>query len=285
LDGDCDGAVDESYEDLGQMCDNGDIGSCRDMGVKICDPQDPSQTICDFSQPPDPDPLAPRPEECNGADDNCDGIIDNSDPADPDRVIDDMVHVQRSGLDFWIYRYEASRPDATETSAGGSDVRACSKQGALPWGGATYAQAEAACQAVGKRLCSPAEWLAACAGSSGLSYPYGDTYDGEMCNGRDLDGIPGGDDDNILLPAGDTGLLSGCVSEDSVHDMSGNLREWTTEQSGDTGDPDYTPIYVVRGGDYTTPEPGLGCTFTLSQAVADVILPTIGFRCCSDTAP
>jgi hypothetical protein len=38
-------------------------------------------------------------------------------------------------------------------------------------------------------------------------------------------------------------------------------------------------------GAYHTPGPGLGCTFDLSQAVEDVVLPAVGFRCCSESPP
>lgn len=41
----------------------------------------------------------------------------------------------------------------------------------------------------------------------------------------------------------------------------------------------------VPAGEFHSPHPGLTCDFTLSQAVSTVLLPTIGFRCCSDTAP
>jgi hypothetical protein len=279
-DGDCDGAVDEFFVDLGQECDNGGIGACRDVGLRVCDPVDATATVCDLSFPPDPDPLAPRAELCNGVDDNCDGVVDNFDPTDPERVVDDMVHIGHHGLDIWIYRYEASRPDATGLGSGASAARACSRAGVVPWANVTFDEAAAACAAVGKRLCAPDEWLAACEGASLNLYPYGGSYLGATCNGVDHDGIPGGTDDDVLLPAGD---LAGCVSEDGAYDLSGNLREWTDDQTGVTTGGD--PIYVVRGGEYHTPAPGLTCDFTLSQAVSTVVLPTIGFRCCSDTAP
>ncbi len=284
-DGDCDGVADEPFPELGRTCDNGELGACRDEGVIVCDPNDPTTVTCDLSVPPDPDPLAPRQEECNGVDDDCDGIVDNSDPTDPARVRDDMVHIQRDGLDFWIYRYEASRPDATAADPGSMNFRSCSKPNVLPWAGVTFEEAEAACRAVGKRLCTAQEWMAACAGPSGNAYPYGNDYDPDACNGEDLDGVPGGQDDDVLLPTGDPGLLGSCVSEEGIHDLSGNLREWTDDQRGDTGEPDHEPIYVVRGGGYTTVGPALQCSFDLSLEVGGVVLPTVGFRCCSDAPP
>jgi hypothetical protein len=279
-DGDCDGAVDEGFPDLGQACDNGRIGACRDAGERACDPLDPTRTFCDLSVLPDADPLAPRPEVCNGADDNCDGIVDNPDATDLERVLDDMVHVTHHGLDFWIYRYEASRPDATAALPGASGARACSNPDVLPWSNVTYAEAELACLAVGKRLCTAAEWRAACEGPGGWSYPYGDVYEPGTCNGVDLDGIPGGTDDDVLLA---TGEAAACESDDGAFDLSGNLREWTADLRSVTGDGE--PVYVVRGGEYQTPYPGLTCAFDFAQAVGSVPLPSVGFRCCSDVAP
>ncbi len=271
-DGDCDGAVDETFTDLGQECDNGLLGACRDMGLKVCNPGNPYETICDLSFPPDPVPGAPFPEVCNGIDDNCDGIVDNFDPGDPDRVIDDMVYINHSGLDFYIYRHEASRPDATGSLPGSSGARPCSRPGVLPWSNVTFSEARSACERVGKRLCTGPEWQAACAGAADLLYPYGQFYEPLSCNGVDYG--------SVLLP---TGLATLCESPDGLFDMSGNLREWTNDLRGTTSMGD--PVYVIRGGEYHTPYPGLTCHFDLSQAAASVTLPTIGFRCCSDTAP
>jgi len=279
-DGDCDGIADEPYVDLGQACDNGLIGACRDVGLRVCNPLTRLDTVCDLSVLPDADPLAPRDETCNGADDNCDGVVDNYEPDDPERVVDDMVHIQRDGLDFYIYRYEASRPDATPSSAGASDARPCSSAQVLPWGGVTFPDAQAACTRVGKRLCTAEEWQAACEGPDDLAYPYGDAYQADACNGVDTDGIPGGGDDDVLLQAG---AMMQCVSPEGLFDMSGNLREWTNDLRGTTSMGD--DVYVVRGGEFQTPWPGLTCAFDLSQAAASVPLPTVGFRCCSDTAP
>jgi hypothetical protein len=104
-----------------------------------------------------------------------------------------------------------------------------------------------------------------------------------LCNGLDFDGIPGGADDDVL-PAG-AALLSACLSFDSVNDLSGNAREWTNDVRGDTGPPLSTPIVVTRGGGYDTPLVWLTCDFDIWCATATTRLPTIGFRCCSDTAP
>ena len=285
VDGDCDGVADDAFDGLGNECDNGALGACRDVGIVACDPEDVSRTRCDLSVAPDPVPGAPFAELCNAVDDDCDGVVDNSDSDDPARIIDDMVRITHSGLDFHIYRYEATRPDADAGDAGTVSTRACSKAGALPWTNVGYEAARAACEDAGHRLCSAAEWQAACAGETGRVFPYGDTlasYEPLTCNGADRDGAPGGGVDHVLAPTGD---LAACVSDDGLYDMSGNAKEWTADPRGNTGPPASTPIYVTRGGSAQSPVLGLTCQTELSRAQADTVLPFLGFRCCRDTAP
>ncbi len=274
FDGDCDGVRDDSFATLGDVCDNAARGACRDVGAIACDPADDTAVLCDLSALPDPAPGAPSAELCNGLDDDCDGVVDNSDPTDPARVMDDMVHVTRGGLDFWIYRHEASRPGATATDGGTSGARSCGRDAVLPWTEVGFAEAEAACAAAGHRLCTAAEWLAACQGGDGRTYPYGASYDGATCNGADRDAIPGGAIDSRVEP---TGALAMCVSPDGALDLSGNVKEWTDDRRGG--------VYVVRGGSRESPALGLTCATELSRATADTILPTLGFRCCDDDGP
>ncbi len=276
-DGDCDGAADDTFADLGQECDNGQQGICRDVGTRTCDPGDPALTRCDLSVLPDPLGTATA-ELCNGLDDNCDGIVDNATGAD--RVIEDMVHITHGANDYYIYRSEASRPDASTTTGGVDTARSCSSTNTIPWRNVSYAGAAAACAAAGMRLCTGAEYLAACEGAAGNAYPYGNAFDGGVCNAEPYDGIAGGSDDDVMLP---TGALAMCVSDDQVFDLSGNLKEWTNDITGQT--PGGTDIAVLRGGAYDTPAQGATCSFRSSRAAVDTVLPTVGFRCCSDTAP
>ncbi|MDA3863995.1 MAG: MopE-related protein [Deltaproteobacteria bacterium] len=68
LDNNCNGLIDESNPEGGEICGVSDTGICE-MGVTVCQ----NGTLsCQGS-------TDPQPEVCNNLDDNCDGIIDNGD--------------------------------------------------------------------------------------------------------------------------------------------------------------------------------------------------------------
>jgi sulfatase modifying factor 1 len=69
-----------------------------------------------------------------------------------------------------------------QTPTDSDDVRAVSRPGVLPQTYVSAMQAEDACGAAGKRLCSHAEWIAACEGSKALAYPYGEKRSAGTCN-------------------------------------------------------------------------------------------------------
>ncbi|MEZ4473902.1 MAG: MopE-related protein [bacterium] len=68
IDDDCDGRVDEGHDNLGMACSAGQ-GACRANGAFVCS-QDRRGTECSAR------PQAPMDELCNGADDDCDGTVD-----------------------------------------------------------------------------------------------------------------------------------------------------------------------------------------------------------------
>jgi len=275
-DGDCDGVVDDSFTDLGQECDNGGLGVCRDVGRRVCDPADASQTACDLSVLPDAGTAAV--ERCDGLDNNCDGTVDNA--TGPNRVIDAMTHVQVMGLDYYIDTYEASHPDATATTTGVSAARSCSNAGVVPWRSVSFTVATAACAAAGKTLCTATQWQTACEGAANTTYPYGSVFAPASCNAEPYDGIAGGADDDVLLA---TGALPTCVASTGAFDLSGNLKEWTNEITGQTTGG--VNIAVLRGGAFDTPAVGATCDFRTSRAAVNVLEATYGFRCCRATAP
>lgn len=68
-DDDCDGFVDEDFP-VANECGGGGLGMCVYSGYVVCSPVGNGVT-CVGASP------GPRVEMCNGADDDCDGVVDN----------------------------------------------------------------------------------------------------------------------------------------------------------------------------------------------------------------
>ncbi len=267
IDGNCDGSIDEWFQDLGDTCDDAALGQCVDVGVVVCDPQNPGKTVCDYAAPPAP--LPPQPELCNGLDDDCDGLIDE----EMDPAAFDMDLIAGTDPPVYVDRYEASRPDATGMAAGIVESVSCSKPAVLPWTGGAFTEAEAACASRGTefRLCTAAELSTACNGAMGMLYPYGAMYDPMACYGVD--------NANAMGAAKPTGNLAMCMSMAGSFDLSGNVTEWTSTQTN--ANPAPNRIFQLHGGSYLSPQLGLACTMELASRAAEAtLLPNIGFRCC-----
>lgn len=167
-------------------------------------------------------------------------------------------------------------------------VRAVSLRDAVPQGYIDQPQAAAACAEAGKRLCSDAEWLRACQGSAGTTYPYGDTRIPGACNdarathpaielfGTAADWIWSelGNPCISQIPASlaITGQHPACISEDGALDLMGNLHEWTADPAG-----------TFRGGFYVdTLLNGPGCLYATTAHDIQHWDYSTGFRCCAD---
>jgi hypothetical protein len=271
-DNNCNGLVDELFPDKGKACaEPGKQGICQGTGTYVCNAGSTALT-CNITVPAQ----TAKNELCNGKDDDCDGLVDEeANDAAGLGVVDSMVHVVGGGLDFWIYSYEASRPDAAVSSIGTLTARACSKSGVLPWSNATYQEAVNACTSAGKRLCTAAEWYLACRGASSYAYPYSNTYSTTACNGLDR---------ALGAPAA-TGSIATCQGGyTGIFDMSGNLKEWTNDPRGDGTPPD-PDGYTVRGGSYDNTKEGMRCDFTFAVMPPTFYFQNLGFRCCSNAAP
>ncbi len=191
--------------------------------------------------------------------------IDPPNPNDPVEPTFKCPEGMASIMDvFCIDKYEASRADATATFEGSSTERAYSRPGVKPWNiGNDNAAAERACQAAGKRLCSPTEWEYACHGPENTVYAYGDTYDPKICNGLDTFEKRG----FHITP---TGSFENCTNAWGVYDMNGNLWEHTANGNAST----------VRGGAFN-------CVDSMGNHKCSYIPQTwsplsMGFRCCLD---
>jgi hypothetical protein len=143
---------------------------------------------------------------------------------------------------------------------------AVSASGSIPVNYINATDAANACLAASKRLCTDAEWLAACqgAGSAPRVFPYGDTYQPHACSGLDHRdaGVVG-----LLQP---TGSLTDCKTPEWVFDLSGNVAEITAESASTT---------YVRGGSASLSQADLTC---LAVAVGSSGAQEVGFRCCRD---
>ncbi|MFH2009039.1 MAG: SUMF1/EgtB/PvdO family nonheme iron enzyme [bacterium] len=185
-------------------------------------------------------------------------------------------------IDIW----EASRPDATGLSPGIDESYAVSAPDVLPWWSSilTAAQAELACNNASKRLCTAAEWEAACAGPTQTIYGYGDIYEPTTCNGIDArcDCTNAACSSQPVCPfahcwsqcggafhVDPTGFYSGCVNGWGLYDMNGNVWEAV----------DATDLYPFRGGAFNcgNSETNHRCDFTPWWNIS-----AKGFRCCAD---
>ena len=190
-------------------------------------------------------------------------VVKDTGPDGTDDVVqyvcpEDMVMVAGS---YCVDRHEAARPDATAFNAGTDDSKAFSCPDVLPWKVADNPTAQAACEAVGKRLCTPEEWELACRGPEGTVYGYGDKYEPETCNGIDTFG-------EGLFHLEVTGALSGCTNGWGVFDMNGNLWEHVLGGDGTT----------IRGGAYNCAD---SRTLHRCDYIPGSWKPSArGFRCC-----
>ncbi len=172
-------------------------------------------------------------------------------------------------------------------------LRAQSSAGVVPQGYISGHQAERACRAAGKRLCTSTEWELGCRGPKGTQFPYGAERRAKACNddvrshhpvveATHREGLPGNkawlDGMNLAvinqLPdtLAKSGERSECVTSDGLYDMVGNLHEWVADADG-----------TFRGGYYMdTTRNGDGCSYQTTAHDFEYHDYSTGFRCCAD---
>ncbi len=201
-----------------------------------------------------------------------------------------MAHVGTSCVD----KYEGSLVEILEDGSevpfspyaapNGHRVRAVSQAGVAPQAHVSMVEAKRACEASGKRLCRAAEWKTACKGPESTRYPYGDQRVANACvdthRRSPMNALFGGvltqetmndpranQQPNTVEP---TGTTESCTNGYGVHDMVGNVHEWTDDGS-------------FRGGYYLdTVKNGEGCDYRTTAHAPRYYDYSTGFRCCAD---
>jgi protein-disulfide isomerase/uncharacterized membrane protein/thiol-disulfide isomerase/thioredoxin len=180
-----------------------------------------------------------------------------------------MIEMKKQSGPFWIDAFESSM-DKTG--------KAVSVPNVMP-AFASWFDADRACKAAGKRMCTEEEWVSACIGEAandhnkngkfvdgpvvGRLYPYGPFYVKGTC--RDTE-------DKLVGKPTRTGSLAGCRTPEGVYDLSGNVYEWigTTAEEA-----------AMMGGDFRTKTSGT-CRRRAATYGAGYKNETIGFRCCAE---
>lgn len=172
----------------------------------------------------------------------------------------------------------AQTPDSTDAgmvqfSGFAIDVYEYPNQaGELPRTDLTLAEARALCRARGKRLCTEGEWEKACRGEQDLVFGYGNQFGPDRCNTP----YPEGETWKRRQGPAPSGAFAGCTTPEGVHDLVGNVWEWTEGWYDNR-----LGWQVVRGGSWFH-------NANLARAdgrygrflTADYHLDLIGFRCC-----
>jgi len=201
-----------------------------------------------------------------------------------------MAHVGTSCVD----KYEASLVEIDEAGGetafspyaapNGHRVRAVSRANVVPQAHISMVEAKRACSASGKRLCKAQEWKNACKGPEATRYPYGDKRVPGACVDTNrvspMNKLHGGErsprsmndplanqQQNTVEPTGST---ASCTNGYGVHDIVGNVHEWTDDGS-------------FRGGYYLdTKMNGEGCDYRTTAHAPSYYDYSTGFRCCAD---
>jgi hypothetical protein len=201
-----------------------------------------------------------------------------------------MAHVGKSCVD----KYEASLVEVSPTGGesafspyrapNGHNVRAVSRRGVVPQAHISMVEAKRACTASGKRLCKAAEWKTACKGPDATRYPYGNKRTPGACvdtnrtspmnvlhngerSGKTMNDPRANQQNNTVEKSG---ARAACTNGYDVHDMVGNVHEWTDDAS-------------FRGGYYLdTKLNGEGCDYRTTAHAPAYYDYSTGFRCCAD---
>jgi hypothetical protein len=163
------------------------------------------------------------------------------------------------------------------------------QEGVYPAVMVSYIEAEAACKAESKRLCTASEWNFACEGEEKLPYPYGSERDPTACNidrhyrMPDLEAFSYDDKISSEVERLDQRVASGsmprCESPFGVRDMTGNVDEWVVNERPDPEND--IDISALKGG-YFGPIRAR-CRPMTNSHNRWFRFYQVGFRCCANT--
>jgi len=196
---------------------------------------------------------------------------------------------------YWIDKYEVSSAqyqacvetgtcEPTGTTAGCNSV--ANERSDHPVNCLTWAQADTYCLWAKKRLPTEAEWERAARGDDGRTFPWGaDPPSRDLLNFN-----------NNIGSTTRVGSYPSGISPFGLHDMSGNVQEWTGDfYAADyyTNSPTTNPqgptegaLRVVRGASWKLGIPQEVLTTTVRFAfVPSTRDPSLGFRCAADAPP
>jgi formylglycine-generating enzyme required for sulfatase activity len=149
------------------------------------------------------------------------------------------------------------------------------------------------CKKEQKRLCYEREWVTACEGPDEKPFPYGYARSSKTCNfdNRWVDPHLSrvySEDPEIqraelarLDRSVPSGQRTGCVSDYGVHDLTGNVDEWTL---ADHERPrEHAKFSALKGGAWGHVRNA--CRPVTTSHAPEFRYYFIGFRCCGDSAP
>lgn len=155
-----------------------------------------------------------------------------------------------------------------------------------------FFEAQSQCAAAHKRLCYEREWVTACEGPEEKPFPYGYVRSSEKCNfdNRWVDpklSAVYSEDEQVqraelerLDRSVPSGQMAGCVSDYGVHDLTGNVDEWTM---ADHDRPRARAKFsALKGGAWGHVRNA--CRPVTTSHGPEFRYYFIGFRCCADAA-
>lgn len=166
------------------------------------------------------------------------------------------------------------------------------QEGSKPQLDMSWYQARDACQSVGKRLCTEAEWTFACEGESLQPYPYGTGLerDASACNSEKkwlnpFTYLPGSRKPSGTKPVAEvdqsapSGSYPRCVSPFGVFDLTANADEWVRNEwvRKETD----RRVSLLKGGHWVKGARNRCRPLTRVHPPHDHLYVT-GTRCCSD---